>query len=672
MNPTTRYELRPGEWRPDPPRVSYGCDRSGLVALLGEELRANAWSRGASETGPTLEVRGRTLGCTVTEPDLEWLASLATPAPYGRGEETLLDTEVRNALQIGASDVSLGTGAWDELQTEILRTVAAEMGLEDAALRLEPLKLLIYPAGGHFAEHADTEKTAGMIASLALIVPGEYDGGALVVEHAGERMQVGNGGSPRWRWVAWYADCRHWLEPVRRGVRLAMTFGVVIDEGKPLTRREPSSHRLGWTLWGRSYAEWHTEWAARGKRSKAGNEQYGQKLVWVLSHRYTEPGLRAPLLKGRDRELARVLVDDPHGEACYLGWLQIRETGSARTEPGIRWSNDEHSWDEVEDETDTDPQPASMRTGDRFLSTDSDPSLIRLKHRDTPELHLEDIARQNVWVEGLRSLKGEAIDHGPIEVLDGEIVPPGALSRATPSGGRVYENTGNEGASLELQYRHAVLVLWRRNRATLRMLARCGGRLALAVEYAQRGADARNRNSREGDIEQVLALWQEALATDGGGSEPEAHRLILEALQYKKGDWKDDWRKRLQWLYVERVAAVDLDAEAVPALVDWLSESLEEDMAMDAWVRALRPACGATLRWDVQSGAPALLRALCEKPRTQALAVELLAHRIEPPTTPEAVLHEAARLEEAVIEQQRIHRRHASMMTDGRQKEGDQ
>ena len=209
------------------------------------------------------------------------------------------------------------------------------------------------------------------------IVPGEYEGGALVVAHAGDRIQVGDGGSPRWRWVAWYADRRHWLEPVQGGVRLAMTSGIAIDEGKPLTHREPSSHRLGWTLWSRSYAEW----AARCKRSQAGNEQYGQKLVWVL-------------------------VDEPHGEACYLGWLQIRETGSTRTDPGIRWSNDEHSWDEVKNETDTDPQPASMRTGDRLLSTDSDPSPVRLKHRDKSELHLEDVARQSAWVKGLRSLKG--------------------------------------------------------------------------------------------------------------------------------------------------------------------------------------------------------------------------------------------------------------------------
>ena len=40
MDPTVRYDLRPGEWGPDPPHVAYGCDRSGLVGLLEAELGA--------------------------------------------------------------------------------------------------------------------------------------------------------------------------------------------------------------------------------------------------------------------------------------------------------------------------------------------------------------------------------------------------------------------------------------------------------------------------------------------------------------------------------------------------------------------------------------------------------------------------------------------------------
>ena len=308
-----------------------------------------------------------------------------------------------------------------------------------------------------------------------------------------------------------------------------------------------------------------------------------------------------------------------------------------------------------------------MLDDEELWGLEVDPAPRRLKHRDTPELHLKDIARQNAWVEGLRSLGGEAVEHGAIEVLDGEIVPPGALSRATPTGGRVYEATGNEGASLELQYRHAALVVWRRNRATLRMLARCGGRLALAVELAQRTAAERGRDSMEGGIEDVLSLWREALASDGGGPEPDTHRIILDKLQGAGSGPVDGVQgSRLRWRYVEGVAAVDLDAEAAPTLVAWINTALDAGERMDAWTRALRPAFSFSGRFfrHAQSGAPALLRALTEHPRTLALAGDLLAGQPEPPTTVAGVLREADRLEEAVARDAWIRRRRARMTMD--------
>ena len=51
MEPTVRYDLRPGEWRPDPPHVAYGCDRSGLVGLLEAELGAAPWARDHPRAG---------------------------------------------------------------------------------------------------------------------------------------------------------------------------------------------------------------------------------------------------------------------------------------------------------------------------------------------------------------------------------------------------------------------------------------------------------------------------------------------------------------------------------------------------------------------------------------------------------------------------------------------
>ena len=657
MDPTARYDLRPGEWREAPPHVTYGADRNGLVALLSAEMRAAPWTHGESDEGPLIEVKGQTLGCPPDAEDLERLVGLARPAPYGRGEETLVDAQVRDALQIDAREVRLEGPSWAGLEATMLKTVRADMGLADAKLKLKPLKLLVYRKGGHFSMHADTEKTPGMVASLALIVPGEYTGGALTIEHAGERLYFGAGGADAWRWAAWYADCRHALEPVEDGVRLAFTFGIAIDPETVLTHVESRNRRVGWVIGGRAHAERHTAWAAREGRTRPGSEQYGQKLVWVLAHRYTEPGLRGSLLKGRDRELARLLVDEIHGEAAYLAWLQIREVGSARTPEGRIWDDDgrvRHEPDGYAQYADDLP-PDSVAELDWEMGESSDPAPTRIVHIDTPELHLEDVARQNTWIEGLRSLSGEAVDHGPIEVLDGEIVPEGALREAVPDGARLYEATGNEGASIELQYRRAVLVAWRRNEATLRMLARCGGRLALAVEFAER-ASAKG-GERSGGVEEVLELWQAALETDGGGPEPRAHRLVLDAV-------KEEREEQLRGEYVERVARVDLDAEAVPTLVRWIRERLEAGEPTEAWMRALRQVCTRGWWGEAMSGEPELLRALCERPETQRIAFDLLADRHEPPATVEAVLAHADAFDAALEEQAWTRRRTARMTAD--------
>jgi len=659
MEPTARYDLRPGEWRPDPPHVSYGCDRTGLVELLQSELGAAPWATGESDEGPMVKVAGHTLTCPPTPDDIEWLVGLAEPAPYGRGEVTLLDPTVRDALQVSADQVELAEPGWKRLRAGMLRAVATEMGLRDAKLTLKPLKLLVYQPGGHFSMHADTEKTPGMAASAVLVLPGEYTGGALTIEHAGESLGFGAGGAPAWRWAAWYADCRHALELVEDGIRIALTFGIAIDPETPLTNVKATDHRVRGTIWGRSYAEWHTAWAARGGRTRAGNEQYGQKLVWVLAHRYTEPGLKGSLLKGRDRELARLLVDEIHGEAAYLGWLQIREVGSAMAPEGGIWGDHTIVWHEPEDEEDDDPPPEVVAKWDREFGDSSNPAPTRIAHIDTPELHLDDVARQNAWVEGLRSLSGEAVDHGPIEVLDGEIVPEGALREAVPDGARLYEATGNEGASLELQYRRAVMVVWRRNEATLRMLARCGGRLALAVELAER-SKARGRECR-GGVEDVLEFWQEALATDGGGPEPRAHRLVLKAID---GATSEHNKAQLRERYVERVAALDLDQEAVPALVRWIAERLETEEPIDAWIDTLEARYDGRRPGDVTGGEPALLRALCERPETERLAIALLSGHYQRPAAVDAVLAHAAALEAMHDEDAWERRRRARMTVD--------
>ena len=145
-----------------------------------------------------------------------------------------------------------------------------------------------------------------------------------------------------------------------------------------------------------------------------------------------------------------------------------------------------------------------------------------------------------------------------------------------------------------------------------------------------------------GGLEEALALWAEALATDGGGPEPRAHRLVLDLLAEQRQREVDGERHRA--LYIEAVAAVDLDAQAAPQIAQWLRERLESDEPVEAWI--------------------ALLRALGETPETEQVANALLSERAEPPTSVEAVIEVAHELEERLEEKAWRRRRRAKMTAD--------
>jgi hypothetical protein len=62
-----------------------------------------------------------------------------------------------------------------ELIEHTVKSAAYDLGIRKAEVSL--YKLLVYETGGHFAPHRDTEKEAGMVASLVVLLPSEYEGG---------------------------------------------------------------------------------------------------------------------------------------------------------------------------------------------------------------------------------------------------------------------------------------------------------------------------------------------------------------------------------------------------------------------------------------------------------------------------------------------------------------
>jgi predicted 2-oxoglutarate/Fe(II)-dependent dioxygenase YbiX len=82
-----------------------------------------------------------------------------------------------------------------------------------------------------------------MFGTLSISLGSEYEGGQLVVRHAGREMVL----EPKDRvfsvfWAAFYADCEHELLPVTQGYRIALVFNIVHVGSQPAPK--PSNSKI--------------------------------------------------------------------------------------------------------------------------------------------------------------------------------------------------------------------------------------------------------------------------------------------------------------------------------------------------------------------------------------------------------------------------------------------
>ena len=111
----------------------------------------------------------------------------------------------------------------------MLDRIRRDLGLA-AGCRLKAAlhNLLIYGPGQFFLAHQDSEKTDHMIGTLVVILPSDFTGGAIVVEHQDQRVSFrGSGG--QLTFIAFYADCHHEVRPVKDGYRVVLTYNLLVD-----------------------------------------------------------------------------------------------------------------------------------------------------------------------------------------------------------------------------------------------------------------------------------------------------------------------------------------------------------------------------------------------------------------------------------------------------------
>ena len=118
--------------------------RPGLYAAGGE----------AAMPLPAITLNGEAntiLGLPICEAQAKHLIELASRAPFGRGEETIVDTTVRCTWQLNPTQFSITNPRWEESLQQLLDRVKTELGC-NAKMKVtcELYKLLLYEQGGFF------------------------------------------------------------------------------------------------------------------------------------------------------------------------------------------------------------------------------------------------------------------------------------------------------------------------------------------------------------------------------------------------------------------------------------------------------------------------------------------------------------------------------------------
>lgn len=362
-------------------------------------------------------------------PLVKKLIAAAQPARFGRREETLTDTAVRDTWELTPDQLTLDGPDWSELLNRALVHFRDELGLAPTTrLQAEPHSMLVYGKGQFFLPHQDSETDDAMVGTLVVSLPSVHTGGELVVEHRGERATY-RASREELTFVAFYADCRHQVTPVRSGYRVTLTFNLLADTGTATAEPDPAG----------ALARCLTEHFTTPTTPRYGGRDLDppNRLVLLLDHEYTQRGLDWYRLKGADAERATQLRAAAEHAGCesVLALAEVKETWDAQ-------SAEDDGWGFPQDDQDED-------------DFGPDPDDLQLAELIDNEITLG-------WWTGPDRNGGESIS---LYVPDHEVCALTPTVGLTPYESEYTGYMGNYGNTLDRWYRRAAIVVWPRDRA---------------------------------------------------------------------------------------------------------------------------------------------------------------------------------------------------------------
>lgn len=407
------------------------------------------------------------------------LRAVAQPSPFGLREQTLHDRSVRDTWEIGERHVKIAQRQWAPVLASHVRALQAELGLpEDREIEAVFDKLLIYEEGQLFKSHQDSEKDDEMVATLVVILPSQYSGGTVTVEHRGQKKvfrRVEHQGK-NLSLLAFYADCHHAVSPIQSGVRVALTYQLRLGERSTATY--PKVHadvvdRLARDL------RHHFDTPVVRPYSLS-EPARPQRFVFLLDHEYTQRSLSWSRLKNGDRarvEALRAAAESFDGE-CFLALAEVHETWLCEDnyDPHDRYGRRERV----------------ARAAAQYELIELNESRIALDH----------------WLDS----EGQRIEGIPGGVSDDELYFTKPSCDMDPFKSEHEGYQGNYGNTLDRWYHRAAFVMWPRAN-TFALRAQASPQWAVAELLA---LPPTSRAELEARINALLPRWK---STASGGKD---------------------------------------------------------------------------------------------------------------------------------------------------------
>ena len=105
---------------------------------------------------PKLSFGGKnTFRLPITKLSATQIIAAARQAPFDKGQETIVDQNVRNVWELLPHQFELRNADWDSVVENIVDLIRKPMRLSNHDVSVQLYRLLVYEAGGFFLPHRD-------------------------------------------------------------------------------------------------------------------------------------------------------------------------------------------------------------------------------------------------------------------------------------------------------------------------------------------------------------------------------------------------------------------------------------------------------------------------------------------------------------------------------------